>query len=138
MLAGVSTLVTSRPTSEWEAVHALETGLYLRNQLLRDSDWASMAHSVELRVPFVDARLQRSAAASGFALPRQAGKRTVAERLAPDLPRELFHRRKTGFRTPAASWLWDDTLSGASEGSRISAARVLDAFGVRCAAPSQP
>jgi asparagine synthase (glutamine-hydrolysing) len=30
-------------------VSTLETTLYLRNQLLRDADWASMAHSLELR-----------------------------------------------------------------------------------------
>ena len=29
----------------------------LRNQLLRDSDWASMGHSLELRTPLVDAKL---------------------------------------------------------------------------------
>ena len=35
----------------------LDSTLYLRNQLLRDSDWASMAHSLELRTPLVDAAL---------------------------------------------------------------------------------
>ena len=34
-------------------VALLESTRYLRNQLLRDSDWASMAHSVELRTPLV-------------------------------------------------------------------------------------
>jgi asparagine synthase (glutamine-hydrolysing) len=130
VLAGAGALGT-HVASAWEAVHALETRLYLRNQLLRDSDWASMAHSVELRVPFVDARLQRTAAASGFSLPRQAGKRAVADRLAPDLPRALSHRRKTGFRTPAASWLWDGDGPGASRGSRLLAMSVLEVFGLR-------
>lgn len=32
----------------------LETDFYMKNQLLRDADWASMANSVELRMPFVD------------------------------------------------------------------------------------
>ena len=36
------------------AVAQLENYFYLRNQLLRDSDWASMYHSIELRTPFVD------------------------------------------------------------------------------------
>src|SRR5205823_10435015 len=39
------------------AVGLLESTLYLRNQLLRDSDWASMGHSLELRTPWVDAAL---------------------------------------------------------------------------------
>ena len=32
----------------------MESQIYLRNQLLRDSDWASMYHSIELRTPLVD------------------------------------------------------------------------------------
>ena len=35
----------------------LESSLYMRNQLLRDTDWASMAHSLEVRVPLVDVEL---------------------------------------------------------------------------------
>src|SRR4029079_7397429 len=35
----------------------LESVRYMRNRLLRDSDWASMAHSLEIRVPWVDSRL---------------------------------------------------------------------------------
>ncbi|HKO10374.1 MAG TPA: asparagine synthase (glutamine-hydrolyzing), partial [Acidobacteriaceae bacterium] len=35
-------------------VSALEMTYYMRTQLLRDADWAGMAHSVEIRVPFVD------------------------------------------------------------------------------------
>ena len=42
------------------AVGLLESTLYLRNQLLRDSDWASMGHSLELRTPLVDAQLLAS------------------------------------------------------------------------------
>jgi asparagine synthase (glutamine-hydrolysing) len=42
------------------ALAELESKLYLRNQLLRDSDWASMSHGVELRTPFVDFHLLNS------------------------------------------------------------------------------
>ena len=38
-------------------VSALEMTWYMRNQLLRDSDWAGMAHSLEIRVPLVDLTL---------------------------------------------------------------------------------
>ena len=37
----------------------MESALYMRNQLLRDSDWAGMAHSLEIRVPMVDTELLR-------------------------------------------------------------------------------
>ena len=42
------------------ALAELEAKLYLRNQLLRDSDWASMSHGVELRTPFVNFHLLNS------------------------------------------------------------------------------
>src|SRR5215469_14827254 len=35
----------------------LESAHYMRNQLLRDVDWAGMAHSLEIRVPLVDSKL---------------------------------------------------------------------------------
>ena len=41
-------------------ISCLESCLYMRNQLLRDADWAGMAHSLEIRVPLVDIDLLRS------------------------------------------------------------------------------
>ena len=51
-----SSIETSAATS-FGKVAVLESSLYMRNQLLRDTDWASMAHSLEVRVPLVDAEL---------------------------------------------------------------------------------
>jgi asparagine synthase (glutamine-hydrolysing) len=61
----------SRPASEqlripvgasaFHAVSWLETSFYLRNQLLRDADVMSAAHSIEVRVPFVDREVLRAA-----------------------------------------------------------------------------
>ena len=45
------------PVQPFARVATLESSLYMRNQLLRDTDWASMAHSLEVRVPLVDAVL---------------------------------------------------------------------------------
>src|SRR5207302_6458478 len=53
----IAASVHPAPRSAFGKVAALEASLYLRNQLLRDTDWASMAHSLEVRVPFVDTRL---------------------------------------------------------------------------------
>ena len=47
------------PQSALAKVAALETSLYMRNQLLRDADWAGMAHGLEVRVPLVDGRCSR-------------------------------------------------------------------------------
>ena len=38
----------------YDLVSLLESKIYMKNQLLRDTDWASMANSIEVRVPFVD------------------------------------------------------------------------------------
>ena len=43
-------------------ISALEMTWYMRHQLLRDTDWASMAHSLEVRVPLVDVDLLRDTA----------------------------------------------------------------------------
>jgi asparagine synthase (glutamine-hydrolysing) len=86
-------------------VATLEASLYMRNQLLRDTDWASMAHSLEVRVPLVDATLLKTLApqlvAPGFAL----GKGDLATAPSRPLPEAVVSRPKTGFSTPIASWL---------------------------------
>jgi asparagine synthase (glutamine-hydrolysing) len=56
-LGHIKAAVDPEPLAAWSKVAALEACLYLRNQLLRDTDWASMAHSLEVRVPLVDATL---------------------------------------------------------------------------------
>src|SRR5439155_353201 len=71
----IAAAVLPRPRTAIGKVASLEAGLYLRNQLLRDTDWASMAHSLEVRVPLVDVRLLTAIAQSGggrvVVVPRQ-------------------------------------------------------------------
>src|SRR6185436_8118432 len=54
--------ITPDPLTPYGRVASLEASLYMRNQLLRDADWASMAHSVEVRTPLVDIALLRQIA----------------------------------------------------------------------------
>jgi asparagine synthase (glutamine-hydrolysing) len=124
--------VTRNRDRAWEIVHVLETFLYMRNQLLRDSDWASMAHSLELRVPLVDVPLQEAVAAAGFEPARSRGKAAVLRGIAPDLPEELFTRAKSGFAIPVATWIEGREGARLTPGgsSRTLALEVLDAFGV--------
>jgi asparagine synthase (glutamine-hydrolysing) len=115
--------------SPWTAVHLLESALYMRNQLLRDSDWASMAWSVELRVPLVDAWLYRRLEANGFEPARSFGKAELARRTAPELPAEILRRPKTGFYIPVAEWMRPELAAKRpGERSRWLALRVLEAF----------
>ncbi len=120
-------------SNSWTAVHRLETRLYMRNQLLRDSDWASMAHSLELRVPLVDPPLEAGLAARGFEPAKSQGKRALVRSVAPELPAALFDRPKSGFYMPVMEWLEPDRSDEArnhGDQSRRLALRVLAAFGV--------
>jgi len=89
-------------------IASLEQSLYMRNQLLRDADWAGMAHSLEIRVPLVDAFLARELACiiPGRFSPLHP-KRLLASAPRPSLPECLLRRRKTGFSVPMQSWIRD-------------------------------
>jgi asparagine synthase (glutamine-hydrolysing) len=76
----------------------------MRNQLLRDADWAGMAHSLEIRVPLVDAELFRRLAPL-LASPRPPGKKDMADALDTKLPDPVLNRAKTGFVVPVREWL---------------------------------
>jgi len=92
------------------AVSALEMSCYMRQQLLTDADWAGMAHSVEIRPPLVDVPLLRTAAPWIAAHP-ELSKRTVAQAAAPDLPRAILEKPKTGFVVPLREWLAGPSVS---------------------------
>ncbi|MFL6197459.1 MAG: asparagine synthase (glutamine-hydrolyzing) [Thermoanaerobaculia bacterium] len=120
-----------RLADPWTAVHALETARYMRNQLLRDADWASMAWSVELRVPLVDAWLRQRLESNRFEPARSEGKAALVRRAAPELPEALWNRPKTGFYIPVAEWMRPELASRrAGDRSRWLARRVLEEFGV--------
>lgn len=120
-------------SNSWGAVHRLETRLYMKNQLLRDSDWASMAHSLELRVPLVDPWLEAGLAARGFEPAKSRGKSALVRSVAPELPRSLFERPKSGFYMPVMEWLEPERAGEArnhGDQSRRLAGKVLAAFGI--------
>jgi asparagine synthase (glutamine-hydrolysing) len=85
----------------------LDVGTYLADELLVKADRASMAHSLEVRVPFLDTALSEFA----FALPARlkvrgfAKKRLLRKALAPIVPAEILSAPKHGFTLPAAQWL---------------------------------
>ena len=88
-------------------ISSLECETYLRNQLLRDSDWASMAHSIELRTPFVDYKLLNRVA--GFLLKLDnKNKLSLKNALMKTLPEKIINRKKTGFTTPIKKWIMED------------------------------
>ncbi|MDH5728501.1 MAG: asparagine synthase (glutamine-hydrolyzing) [Gammaproteobacteria bacterium] len=89
-------------------ISTFETSLYMRNQLLRDTDWASMAHSLEVRVPFVDRNLF---AVTSSVLPKLKSvnsKYLIANSPTQVLGDEIINRPKTGFTTPIGEWIEND------------------------------
>lgn len=88
-------------------IAAFELNWYLRNQLLRDADWAGMAHSVEIRVPFVDLPLLKLIVEMAQKKKVQK-KRDMALTVSKPLPPEIFQRQKTGFTVPLKQWLMNN------------------------------
>src|SRR5207244_1166461 len=92
------------PGTPFGRVATLEAAMYMRNQLLRDTAWASMAHSLEVRTPLVDAALTRQIAPLLLANGAEC-KRFFGESPRPPLPSWLRRRPKSGFSVPLAKWM---------------------------------
>lgn len=134
MLDALQTLISPDPGSDHARVSLLESAWYMRHQLLRDSDWASMAHSIELRVPLVDVELTRALAP---ALPARSAGSSVAKSLLgaaprPPLPASFIERPKSGFETPVGGWI--EGRDPREPWARAWARRVLQYPGFRGAA----
>jgi asparagine synthase (glutamine-hydrolysing) len=88
----------------------LDLETYLPGDLLLKADLASMAHSLELRSPFLD----HEVVALGLALPDslkthgREGKVALRRAFAADLPAEVARRGKTGFGVPLGRWFRSD------------------------------
>jgi asparagine synthase (glutamine-hydrolysing) len=110
-------------------VSALELSFYMRNQLLRDADWAGMAHSIEIRVPFVDADFFR-AMAPYIVADTPVTKPEVRQLLRPEVRALLEGLPKRGFQVPVRDWLGGTAPAGAEgRGWRAWALQVRQAFG---------
>ena len=82
----------------------------MRNQLLRDADWAGMAHGVEIRVPLVDKTLLEGLAPVIGQIRPGEGKVALAVAPSRPLPNEIVARAKTGFGVPTGAWAGDKDI----------------------------
>jgi len=111
-LKRLSASLAPDPGSDVARIAVLESTQYMRNQLLRDADWAGMAHGVEIRVPLVDKTLlERLAPVIGQITPG-AGKTALAGAPSRPLPQEIVARAKTGFGVPTGAWARDTSAVG--------------------------
>ena len=86
--------------------------MYMQNQLLRDSDVMSMAHGIEIRVPFLDRdfvnlvlSIKSDVKYAGL-LPKQL----LIDSFKNLLPEPVWNRPKMGFTFPFAQWMADNEL----------------------------
>ncbi|MCC7330883.1 MAG: asparagine synthase (glutamine-hydrolyzing) [Gammaproteobacteria bacterium] len=94
-------------------ISRIETGLFLQNQLLKDSDFMSMWHGLEIRVPFLDQELMalvyRIDGHLKFSDPLP--KRLLIDAAGPELPEEVWNRPKQGFTFPFEQWMKDSPIT---------------------------
>ena len=109
---------------------------YMRNTLLRDSDVFSMAHALELRVPFLDREVAAAsfAVADGLKLSRRMSKPLLVDATRDLLPSAVWDRPKQGFVLPFAAWMHGplaaEVTATLGDGDRLHALG-LDARAVR-------
>jgi asparagine synthase (glutamine-hydrolysing) len=109
--AGQAQRVRLEPSQPHVAgLQLLDIETYLPGDLLLKADLASMAHSLELRSPFLD----HEVVALGLALPDslkthgREGKVALRRAFAADLPAEVAGRGKSGFGVPLGRWFRSD------------------------------
>ncbi|MGH2921774.1 MAG: asparagine synthase (glutamine-hydrolyzing), partial [Gaiellaceae bacterium] len=97
-------------SEELARVMGLDLGLFMVDDMLVKTDRASMAHSLEARVPILDPVVAELALAlpSRLKVRRLAKKRLLRRAVAPLLPREILEGEKRGFVPPIAAWLQKD------------------------------
>jgi asparagine synthase (glutamine-hydrolysing) len=109
-------------------VSSLELNYYLHDTLLRDTDQMSMAHALEVRVPFLDHHLVEHV----LSLPDagklgKAPKQLLVDAFPDLLPPEVVYRKKMGFAFPWAEWLRGALKDYALGGiERLKAQEVFD------------
>ncbi len=105
----------------------MELNMYMQNQLLRDADVMSMAHGIEIRVPFLDKEVLHTAL-SIDAHKKYKGpllKQILIDAFKDKLPEAVWNRKKMGFSFPFTQWLNNstfvkETMQAGNASSRLS------------------
>jgi asparagine synthase (glutamine-hydrolysing) len=89
------------------SISLYEMGHYMMNMLLRDTDCMSMAHGLEVRVPFVDREVIRTVLSipSAHKTDGRRPKSLLLDAVGDLLPEEVWKRPKMGFNLPFERWM---------------------------------
>lgn len=84
-----------------------EMNMYMQNQLLKDTDFMSMSHGVEARVPFLDTNFINLVTSihPSIRYGEVQKKRLLIEAYKSELPIETWNRSKMGFTFPFQEWM---------------------------------
>lgn len=104
-----------RTTPEWKGIEIHDMSdfliadqhMVLANDMLKKVDLMSMAHSLEVRTPFLDHNVIEFANSipHDYKLKKNAGKLVLKYAFKDHLPKEILHRKKRGFEIPIQEWL---------------------------------
>jgi asparagine synthase (glutamine-hydrolysing) len=111
----------------------MEVNMYMQNQLLRDADVMSMAHGIEIRVPFLDHDFQHycNRINSGLKYNTRVPKELLINAFKNELPAAVWQRPKMGFSFPFQDWFLEsdyikDTMSVAPAPIRANYQRFME------------
>ncbi|WBT08041.1 asparagine synthase (glutamine-hydrolyzing) [Corynebacterium sp. SCR221107] len=107
----------------------LDLFTWMRGDILVKADKINMAHSLELRVPFLDREVFKVAETIPYDMKISHGTTKYALRKAMEqiVPAHVLHRKKLGFPVPMRHWLAGDELFGWAQ-DQITASQTDDIF----------
>jgi len=124
----IKKFVKSISDSYFIALAQIESSMYLKNQLLRDADWASMSHGVEIRTPLVDKFLLEKIAPFATDLYKFKNKLLLTRVTQIPLPSEIVSKKKTGFGIPVMKWLYEEGLIRKPSSSKEFANFIMNSY----------
>jgi len=123
----------SEQLDDFTAVACLESRSYMVNTLLRDTDAMSMAHSLEVRVPFLDHPLVEFVSRLPGSLKHSGNhpKSLLVDAMADLLPPEVVSQPKRTFTLPWENWLRTQLKNEAETEFKLLAPSLRESFNVR-------
>jgi asparagine synthase (glutamine-hydrolysing) len=126
------------PTDDLAGYLWFDQKYYLPDDILTKVDRMSMAHSMEVRPPFLDHRIVEFAATlpAGLKIRGSRQKVILKELMKDKLPSSVLRRKKIGFDIPAHEWIRgplrslvvDTLMSGAANHSELFRPEVIEEY----------